>query len=274
MWGSISSGIASSIVGAIADYTKDMNVIFYVYATSAIAFICIAGSTEFKPERHLDTHLVRSTPAVSPSRLRRTQKDRMSRRERRSKHQSTIGPSADSDPYSRPFLNPTTSSEEESDDEEYLSPIRENDIQRLISFATESSIIEAVNFNIPPASRRMSVHESLEMAANGAGETAPPTTFFELMSQFKVLVFFGTMLLMGMALSMVGTFLLLFLKEDLQASTTLLGLTGLVGACTELVFFFYSRDVGINFALLAHIEITVTNSFSIASPYYLNPNSF
>ena len=74
-----------------------------------------------------------------------------------------------------------------------------------------------------------------------------PTTFLELIKQPQVFLFFITMMLMGVAINMVVSFFFIFLRDELEASSTLTGMTGLVGAATELLFFFYSRDV--SFAL-------------------------
>jgi hypothetical protein len=60
------------------------------------------------------------------------------------------------------------------------------------------------------------------------------------------------MLLMGIALSMSNSFLFLFLKNDLGASSTILGLTGPLSAITELLFFFYSKEVRIEFVIFKY----------------------
>ncbi|KAI8059079.1 uncharacterized protein B0P05DRAFT_444909, partial [Gilbertella persicaria] len=90
------------------------------------------------------------------------------------------------------------------------SQIRENEIQRLIQFATESSIIEAVNLSNPPLHRRRSVRLN----------TNEPSTLIELLKQPQVSLFFLTMMLMGAALNMVISFLFIYLKQDLGASSS------------------------------------------------------
>lgn len=242
MFGSISFGIASSLVGAIADWTQDMNAIFYVYATSSIFFILVAGNTFFKAEK---VELIsrpfltrtssrssgfRASPSASSETMEVvTHNERDGSRARR----KVISTFSVQDP------------EEIESDEDDLLPIRENEIQRLMQFATDSSIIEAVNLSNPPASRRRSSAggDNISIDSSYSLTEPTPTTFLELIRQPPVFLFFITMMLMGVAINMVVSFFFIFLRDELEASSTLTGMTGLVGAATELLFFFYSRDV-------------------------------
>ncbi|KAI7861457.1 hypothetical protein BDF14DRAFT_1738609 [Spinellus fusiger] len=101
----------------------------------------------------------------------------------------------------------------------HLPQVRENEIQRLIQFATESSIIEAVNLSNPPLHRRRS---SVHVAGADTSSIAVPTTIIELLTQPPVFSFFLTMMLMGASLNMVVSFLFIFLKQDLGASSSIL----------------------------------------------------
>ncbi|CAO3663464.1 unnamed protein product [Umbelopsis vinacea] len=114
-------------------------------------------------------------------------------------------------------------------DEDDLLPIRENEIQRLVQFATESSIIEAVNLSNPPASRRRSSAGGDNMSIDSSYSSLEPipTTFLELIKQPQVFLFFITMMLMGVAINMVVSFFFIFLRDELEASSTLTGMTGL-----------------------------------------------
>lgn len=221
MFGSISFGVASSLVGFITDWTDDMNAIFYIYACSAICFILVAGNTQFKSERIEDIFIPQSQnlsfPASSSSPSSSsavTPRPSLQRYEGKMKHFQV-------DPYEEVGID-------------LDSPqIRQNEIQRLIQFATESSIIEAVNLSNPPSHRRRSVRLTLD----------EPATIMELLKKPEVSLFYLTMMLMGASLNMVISFLFIYLKQDLGASSSQVGLTGLIGSSTELVFFFYSRDV-------------------------------
>lgn len=229
MFGSISFGVASSLVGFITDWANDMNAIFYVYVVSAVCFILVAGSTQFKPERLegamrlvMPTHLTAPPPPVPPL------------------HGPGESSAADLRTKVKQFQFEQFEEEEDDEDDGEEPQMRQNEIQRLIQFATESSIIEAVNLSNPPAyRRRLSNVDELDPVP----ARRMPTNVWELVKQPRVILFFTTMMLMGASLNMVISFLFIFLKQDLGASSSTVGLTGLVGSFTELLFFFYSRDV-------------------------------
>lgn len=236
MFGSISFGVASSLVGFITDWTNDMNAIFYIYACSAICFILVAGNAQFKSER---------IEEQQPRRLLLNQQSSSS-------SISTItAPSTSRHTYTTTSNNNTPNNNNKYSNERKMkqfqvdpyeevgidldsSQIRQNEIQRLIQFATESSIIEAVNLSNPPSHR---LNRSIRPNAD------EPSTLLELLKKPEVSLFFLTMMLMGASLNMVVSFLFIYLKQDLGASSSQVGLTGLIGSSTELIFFFYSKDV-------------------------------
>jgi predicted MFS family arabinose efflux permease len=217
MFGSISFGVASSLVGFITDWTGDMNAIFYIYACSAVCFILVAGNTQFKSERVVAP--VQFLKAKPPKPVASTSRPSILPLETK----KTASAMSISDPYDEIGIDLES------------SPIRQNEIQRLIQFATESSIIEAVNLANPPAHRH---HRAV------AGEREPDT-LMELLKKPNVSLFFLTMMLMGASLNMVVSFLFIYLKQDLGATSSQVGLTGLIGSSTELLFFFYSKDVSL-----------------------------
>ncbi|SAL99456.1 hypothetical protein [Absidia glauca] len=263
MFGSISFGLASSLVGFIADWTKDMNSIFYVYAVSAVFFIMTAGATTFKPESALPRsrwHNSRSRPSGATAMVSFTKAD------------SSAPAHSDDHTLRRkiqqfhldPMHDESRLADDDNDDDEDYSQIRQNEIQRLIQFATESSIIEAVNLSNPPAYRRSSSSYLAEDTNDSPSPT--PTTLMELLKQRQVFLFFLTMMLMGAALNMVVSFLFIFLTQELGASASTVGLTGLVGSVTELLFFYYSRDLirvfGIRFLIILGHVLTIIRVFA------------
>ncbi|KAI9261428.1 major facilitator superfamily domain-containing protein [Phascolomyces articulosus] len=282
MFGSISFGVASALVGFIMQMTKDMNAIFYVYAISAVCFITVAGSTQFKPEK-LDSFAQR--PAiVQPQQSQRQQINPLIPKRTKagpapfaSSSTSTVqsGSSEDSSNDGRvttmadgklhrkvkQFQLDYTAYDD--DDEFEANQIRQNEIQRLIQFATESSIIEAVNLSNPPASRRRYSGVNMDDVATA---TQQPKNVLELVRQPHVALFFITMMLMGAALNMVISFLFIFLKKELGAGPSIAGLTGLVGSVTELLFFFYSRDLirffGIKSLIILGHVLTIVRVFA------------
>jgi hypothetical protein len=228
MWGSISFGIASSMVGLITDWVDDMNAIFYIYATSAICFILVCGNTQFKSERIDDSNGIQRRLFIqSPSHQQAST--------------STATATATAPLAAKPKRKAMKQFRMDSYEQVGMdldSPqIRQNEIQRLIQFATESSIIEAVNLSNPPSHRRRSLRPN--------HLNNEPSTLWQLLKKPEVSLFFLTMMLMGAALNMVIIFLFIYLKNDLGATSTQVGLTGLIGSSTELVFFFYSKDVSI-----------------------------
>ncbi|OBZ90181.1 Major facilitator superfamily domain-containing protein 6 [Choanephora cucurbitarum] len=241
MWGSIAFGVTSSMVGFITDWTNDMNAIFYIYAFASICFILVAANTQFKSERTEDhytrRYLQSPSPTRSPSKLSSPYQQPQTQKLKNMKQ-------LDIDPYDEVGLDLDT------------SQIRENEIQRLIQFATESSIIEAVNLSNPPSHRR---HQN-------RSNQNEPSTLIELLKKPEVSLFFLTMMLMGASLNMVISFLFIYLKQDLGASSSQVGLTGLIGSSTELIFFFYSKDLirlfGIKkLVILGHV-LTIVRVFA------------
>ncbi|KAI8886988.1 MFS general substrate transporter [Backusella circina FSU 941] len=245
MFGSISFGVASSLVGFITDWTGDMNAIFYIYACSAVCFILVAGNTQFKSERVIAP--VQFLTAKPPPKTMMASSSSTSRPsilplETKRTHSAM---SVLSDPYDEIGIDLDS------------SPIRQNEIQRLIQFATESSIIEAVNLANPPSHRRRVV---------SSGGEREPDTLIELLKRPNVSLFFLTMMLMGASLNMVVSFLFIYLKQDLGASSSQVGLTGLIGSSTELTFFFYSKDLirlfGIKSLIILGHVLTIVRVFA------------
>ncbi|KAG2219053.1 hypothetical protein INT45_008897 [Circinella minor] len=285
MFGSISFGVASALVGFIMQMTKDMNAIFYTYAISSVCFIIVAGSTQFKPEK-LDAFIRRPT-IVQPHQPQQQQQQLNPLIPKRIKGGGPIpfassststahsGSSDDSSNDGRTTAMPDGKLHRkvkqfqldytayDDDDEFEATQIRQNEIQRLIQFATESSIIEAVNLSNPPASRRRYSGVNLDDITT---TTQQPKNVIELVKQPQVALFFITMMLMGASLNMVISFLFIFLKKELGAGPSTAGLTGLVGSVTELLFFFYSRDLirifGIKSLIILGHVLTIIRVFA------------
>ncbi|KAL7322516.1 hypothetical protein PS15p_211507 [Mucor circinelloides] len=271
MFGSISFGVASSLVGFITDWTDDMNAIFYIYSFSAICFILVCGNTQFKSERIDDGH---HRPYLIRTRSSSTMTSTLNTTNAPNNHKKSL-PSTSSNTLNNTTSISTSSTMNNNNNKNRRkmkqfqvdpydevgidldsSQIRQNEIQRLIQFATESSIIEAVNLSNPPSHRRNARPPRID----------EPATLMQLLKKPDVSLFFLTMMLMGAALNMVVSFLFIYLKQDLGASSSQVGLTGLIGSSTELVFFFYSKDLirlfGIkSLIILGHI-LTIIRVFA------------
>lgn len=264
MFGSISFGVASSLVGFITDWTDDMNAIFYIYSFSAICFILVCGNTQFKSERIEDEHhkpylvRTRSSNTITPTSNTTTNNSNIKTISTSNDYNnmtsvSSASPASNMNNYSRRKMKQfQVDPYDEVGIDLDSSQIRQNEIQRLIQFATESSIIEAVNLSNPPSHRR-----------NVRPNVDEPATLMQLLKKPDVSLFFLTMMLMGASLNMVVSFLFIYLKQDLGASSSQVGLTGLIGSSTELLFFFYSKDVSFIFSTkksISNIFISLNNT--------------
>ncbi|KAF7722343.1 hypothetical protein EC973_003433 [Apophysomyces ossiformis] len=193
MFGSISFGVAQCLVGFVADWTKDMNVIFYAYSIFSVCLITVAGSTQFRPERfelpgrmRIRSSLPRANQkhiALQPSASMATahssssaNNDNEAPSQRHKMKQFHI----DYEAYDNDFIDNES------------SQIRENEIQRLIQFATESSIIEAVNLSNPPAYRRRSSYAA--GAPSDEEIIRPmPTSLLELLNDLGASIAFSAL---------------------------------------------------------------------------------
>ncbi|CAG8569708.1 4085_t:CDS:2 [Paraglomus brasilianum] len=112
---------------------------------------------------------------------------------------------------------------------------------------------------------------------NDAGRSShkPSSAVMVLITNPSVATLLVTMLLMGTAMAICNAFLLIFLSEDLKASSTVLGLTGPMSAITELLFFFYSKDLISRFGIAQLIMFAHIATILRAITYiFLQPNSF
>ncbi|CAG8639800.1 21690_t:CDS:2 [Cetraspora pellucida] len=112
-----------------------------------------------------------------------------------------------------------------------------------------SSTFPPTSLNLPTASFASNPTSSMKM----------------LLTNPSVVTLLMVMLLMGTAFAMSNAFLLLFLNQELGASSIVLGLTGPLSAVAELLFFFYSKELISRFGLcplifLAHI-VTIIRCF-------------
>ncbi|EIE86463.1 hypothetical protein RO3G_11174 [Rhizopus delemar RA 99-880] len=151
----------------------------------------LSGNTQFKSERISPSYYYHRTSSSSSS----THKAMTKRKPRQEEDDESM---KSFDPYDEVGIDLDS------------SQIRQNEIQRLIQFATESSIIEAVNLSNPPSHRLNTrpphYHE--------------PSNMIELLKKPEVSLFYLTMMLMGASLNMVSSFLFIYLKQELGASSS------------------------------------------------------
>ncbi|KAI9470850.1 MAG: major facilitator superfamily domain-containing protein [Benjaminiella poitrasii] len=70
-------------------------------------------------------------------------------------------------------------------------------------------------------------------------------SMWHLLKDPEACQFFYSMILVGCSIAVVLAFLYLFIETDLHGSPTLIGLLGPLGSSTELVCFFFSKEVNI-----------------------------
>ncbi|CAG8583502.1 13437_t:CDS:2 [Gigaspora rosea] len=116
-------------------------------------------------------------------------------------------------------------------------------------FVDDSEIVTTHILAFPPTSLNL---------PTASFSNNPTSSMKALLTNPSVVTLLLVMLLMGTAFAMSNAFLLLFLNQELEASSIVLGLTGPISAIAELLFFFYSKELISQFGLcslvfLAHI---------------------
>ncbi|ORX62879.1 hypothetical protein DM01DRAFT_1360833 [Hesseltinella vesiculosa] len=73
--------------------------------------------------------------------------------------------------------------------------------------------------------------------------SATKTTMWSLLEDVDAQRFFAVMVAMGMAIAVIQAFLFLFMQKDLGASPAMVGWLGPLGSSTEIICFFFSKQV-------------------------------
>ncbi|CAG8656137.1 7528_t:CDS:2, partial [Paraglomus occultum] len=249
LWGSVSYGLCTFFVGILIS-ASSIDAVFILFYISAIFFGLCALFTDFNSasvsnptSRPLSTYAYRGPAAFKPLiDIEDSDNDAG-----RSSHVFSIDDSSNNGDIF------DTSDEEDIDDEE-----EEED--------NEVSVPDLDVLAFPP---------SAPTIKNASLVEKPSSAVMVLITNPSVATLLITMLLMGTAMAICNAFLLIFLSEDLNASSTVLGLTGPMSAITELLFFFYSKDLISRFGIaqlimLAHIA-TILRAITYVC---LRPNTF
>ncbi|CAB4374770.1 unnamed protein product [Rhizophagus irregularis] len=238
-WGSIAYGLSTLGVGLLLEKFDNVNVIFYYFFCTAISFLIVVITTDFNSTSGeidiVPTHF-KSIPFKPLIDL---------------DDENDIASSSAA--YNLSAIN-HSSNVEESDGEDSSTDDEDDDgipIPDLDILAFPSTTPSIPTTDNP---------------------TSAIKTLFTTPTVVTLLI---VMLLMGIALSMSNSFLFLFLKNDLEASSTILGITGPVSAVTELLFFFYSKELISQFGiksliLLAHVVTIIRCSTYL----FLQPSIF
>ncbi|CAO3592027.1 unnamed protein product [Absidia cylindrospora] len=78
---------------------------------------------------------------------------------------------------------------------------------------------------------------------NGKQHQSSTSTIWSLLATPDSCQFFFVMILMGFSIAVIQAFLFLFMRNDLHASPAMIGLLGPLGSSTEIVCFFFSKQI-------------------------------
>jgi hypothetical protein len=219
-WGSIAYGLSTLGVGLLLEKFENVNVIFYYFFSTAVLFLIVVITTDFSSAS--------DEIEIMPIYFRnRSYKPLIDLDDDDDIASSSVGGNNKFNHNNSSAIDLTSNIEESDDssDEEDDDGIPVPDLD-IMAFPPTAP-------NIPTTSL----------------SDSPISAVKTLFTTPTVVTLLSVMFLMGIALSMSNSFLFLFLKNDLKASSTVLGLTGPVSAITELLCFFYSKEVRIKFTL-------------------------
>ncbi|KAL1923965.1 uncharacterized protein VTP21DRAFT_7000 [Calcarisporiella thermophila] len=270
LWGSVSCGLTQLYIGVLIEKTGDINVVFYAMLHALAAYVGLCCVTRFAPAPAAEM-LEEKQPLLVSSPLHHRLHNYSS-----SSVKSTIDYLARMAGRRTGYYHsiPVMVEEEQQDEgmgeivvchdeqDEVCSLSATNSSTTLYTTCNASFKDDDISVEIPappplPKSTLLSVQaEPYEIPA------ACPETVWDLVNDTRMILFLSNMLLMAMALSMINSFLFLFMRHSLHATGTQLGWTGPMSALTELLFFFYSKQLLSNFGgsfliLLAHVVTIV-----------------
>lgn len=248
LWGSVSTGLTILLVGILISATDNLDMLFWVFAACTVGFMICSAITDVEEP---------AIPALDEEQQRLLDGNNMP-------------PMVNTNSrHMHPLHNPVTlyqslSRHDTDDDDDHLSyttALETYQQQRLLKLTTTTSIVSMArtlreeandalecspssfnNNNLGLAvSRVMSVeHTAGIMADDSDSVQVPSTSTFRSPRVFGYLI---TTLLFGVVLSIIVNFLFLFLSDNLHMPASWIGWTGPLGGLTELLAFFYSKQV-------------------------------
>ena len=82
---------------------------------------------------------------------------------------------------------------------------------------------------------------------NENNKTGPIPSMWDLIERPEAVQFFVVMTFLGIMMGIVTAFLFLFIEKDLHGSPALVGLLGPLTSCTEIVCFYFAKNVSFFF---------------------------
>ncbi|CAG8521761.1 9797_t:CDS:2 [Acaulospora morrowiae] len=251
LWGSFSYGASTLGVGLLWSAVKDINIIFFFFLATSLLFVISTLLTDFNPDKDSDELPIRSKDIAFKPLVDLEDQDE---------------PAASS---SRDAVRKYRDYDTEAINN--LDHIEESD-------GEDSSVFDEDNDDDAVSVPDLDILAFAPTAPNlttASLSTNPIAAIKTLLRNPSVATLLAVMLLMGTALSMSNSFLLLFLSQELKASSTVLGLTGLFSASTELLFFFYSKDLISRFGIVSLVSLAHIVTIIRCTTYiFLKENTF
>lgn len=228
LWGSVSTGLTILLVGVLIDWTGNLDMMFWVFGASTLAFIGCALATN-----------VEADPSYGDE------------------HEPLIAGNGeeyyyDTEQTLQPYKTETKDEEDRLPINNYLSTTSQHEHPLLSKATSGGSILSSLAQSI-----REDADDRLEeggvdlgLAMSRIASVEDPTAMLHVVSEdksmflsFRVLSFLTTTLLFGIVLSMIVNFLFLFMSQDLHTPASWIGWTGPLGGITELICFCFSKQV-------------------------------
>ncbi|KAI9099239.1 major facilitator superfamily domain-containing protein [Phlyctochytrium arcticum] len=242
VWGSISCGIVSFVGGMVVDKTKTITSIFFVHTLMTCIFLMLLG---------ISTQPWKRDPATS-----NTNKEKSFEDDKPYKVKSTAEMEQDPDltaeelrQHMATSLPPRTYTSHTLDPSFHAHRSR------------RASMIDAAR----RASRQSSIAASLGIIPVSTpidpDNDKPTSSKLDWLLKPDVMVFFISNTLLGAVFSVIGSFLWIYLTDELDANATVRGMTGTAQVVLQLPFFFFAKQVmaklGVRYSILTAHFVTV-----------------
>lgn len=227
LWGSVSAGLTILLVGVLMSITNNLDMMFWVCGGSTLCFMVFAFMTRIPSPGtfDLDDEYVRQhNDYMDVSENERT---RLLHQVPSSNHHNYDG-------------------KEEQHDDAWIDnqlKLTSSIVSRARTLREEAN--DALETNLGLAvSRVLSVeHASVLLPATGEESDSVQVPDSSSFRSPRVLTFLSTTLLFGIVLSILINYLFLFLNNHLHMPASWIGWTGPVGGSTELLCFYFSKQV-------------------------------
>ncbi|KAI8587158.1 major facilitator superfamily domain-containing protein [Geranomyces variabilis] len=224
VWGSISCGITSFVGGMVVQKTGTINSMFAFHSIAAAAFLAILTLVS-KPWE--DNNSSASSGAPDPKEHKR----------------------ADGSDFSKPAIKKTAEIDPDSTAEDVILEDLPYGSREGLAGQQNHGHSKSRRVSMVDVARRASRQGSIAVAMGMIPDVVPmdddgsPTLSFSWLLAPDVLAFFASNTVLGGVFSVIGSFLWIFLTNELDASATVRGMTGTAQVVLQLPFFFFAKQV-------------------------------